>query len=236
MSDRPRKPHVFLNMAMSLDGKISTRDDTGPRFTSSADKVRLREIRTRADAILVGARTIVADDPTFTEHGSYKDERVQRGMSPQPIKVVVSGTGSVPESARMFRPNGAPALVFTTARITSDRLKILEKVADAVHIVGDEEVDFPRIVDILARTYRVKHLLIEGGGQVNFAMFRDQLINEVYLTLSPRLIGGRDVPTPVGGEGFNFVDLIDLELLDHRVVNSEIFLHYRVVHNNRELT
>ena len=117
---------------MSLDGKISTRDGTGPRFTGSADKVRLREIRTRADAILVGAGTILADNPTFTEDGIYKDERVQRGMSLQPIKVVVSGTGSVPESARMFHPNGAPALVFTTARITSDRLNILEEVADAV--------------------------------------------------------------------------------------------------------
>lgn len=236
MSTSNHKPHVFLNMAMSLDGKISTRDDTGPRFTSSADKVRLREIRTQADAILVGARTIVADDPTFTEHGIYKDERVQRGMSPQPIKVVVSGTGSVPETARVFQPNGAPALVFTTKRITSNRQELLDKVADAVHIVGDAEVDFPQIVEILAQTYGVKNLLIEGGGQVNFAMFQAQLINEVYLTLSPRIIGGRDVPTPVGGEGFNFIDLIDLELLDHRVINSEIFLHYRVVHNNREIT
>ena len=223
-------------MAMSLDGKISTRDGTGPRFTSSADKVRLREIRTRADAILVGAGTIVADNPTFTEHGVYKDERVQRGISPQPIKVVVSGTGSVPESARMFHPNGAPALVFTTKRVASNRLKILGKVADTVHIVGDEEVDFLQVVEILAQTYSVRNLLIEGGGQVNFAMFRAQLIDEVYLTLSPRVIGGRDVPTPVEGAGFDFVDLIDLELLDHQVVNNDIFLHYRVVHNNRENT
>ena len=236
MSNQSHKPHVFLNMAMSLDGKISTRDGTGPRFTSSADKARLREIRTRADAILVGAGTILADDPTFTEDGIYKDERVKRGLSPQPIKVVVSGTGSVPESALMFQPNGAPALVFTTKRIPENRLKILGKAADAVHIVGDEEVDFLQIVEILARTYGVKNLLIEGGGQVNFAMFRGHLIDEVYLTLSPRIIGGRDVPTPVGGEGFNFIDLIDLELLDHRVINSEIFLHYRVVHNNREIT
>lgn len=221
-------------MAMSLDGKISTRDGTGPRFTSSADKVRLREIRARADAILVGARTIVADDPTFTEHGIYKDERVQHGMSPQPIKVVVSGTGSVPESARMFQPNGAPALVFTTEHIASNRREILEKVADAVHIVGGTDVDFPQIVEILSRTYGVRNLLIEGGGQINFAMFRAQLIDEVYLTLSPRVIGGRDVPTPVEGVGFNFADLIELELMEHQVVNNDIFLHYRVVHNNRD--
>ena len=81
-----------------------------------------------------------ADDPTFTEHGIYKEERVQRGLSPQPIKVVVSGTGSVPESARMFQRNGAPALVFTTKRIAADRLRILREVADAIHIVGEKEV------------------------------------------------------------------------------------------------
>ena len=236
MSNQRHKPHVFLNMAMSLDGKISTRDGTGPRFTGSADKVRLREIRTRADAILVGAGTIVADDPTFTEDGIYKEERVQRGLSPQPIKVVVSGTGSVPESALMFQPNGAPALVFTTERVPANRLRILKSVADAVHIVGDDGVDFTQIVEILARTYGVKSLLIEGGGHVNFAMFRAHLIDEVYLTLSPRIIGGRDVPTPVGGEGFNFGDLINLELLDHHVVNNDIFLHYRVVNNNPENT
>ena len=236
MADQSLKLHVFLNMAMSLDGKISTRDNKGPRFTSDADKVRLREIRTLADAILVGARTIVADDPTFTEHGIYKNERVRRGMSSQPIKVVVSGTGSVPESARVFQPNGALALVFATKRIASNRRDILGKVADEVHVVGDTEVDFSQMVEILAQTYGVRNLLIEGGGQVNFAMFRAHLIDEVYLTLSPRVIGGRDVPTPVGGEGFNFGDLIDLELLDHHVVNNDIFLHYRVVHNSPENT
>ncbi len=215
-------------MAMSLDGKISTRDGAGPRFTSRADKLRLREIRSRADAILVGAGTILADDPTFTEHGIYKEERVQRGMSPQPIKVVVSGTGSVPESARMFQLNGAPALVFTTKRIAANRLKALEKVADAIHTVGEKEVDFPQLVEILARAYRVKNLLIEGGGQINFAMFRERLMDEIYLTLSPRVIGGGDVPTPVEGAGFNFADLVKLELLDHQVVGNEIFLHYRV--------
>ncbi|MDE0301352.1 MAG: dihydrofolate reductase family protein [Candidatus Poribacteria bacterium] len=234
MSNQSYRPHVFLNMAMSIDGKISTRDGTGPRFTGTADEVRLREIRTHADAILVGAGTIISDDPTFTEDGIYKDERVQRGLSPQPIKVVVSGSGSVPESARMFEPNGAPALVFTTTRIPSNRKKMLDNAADAVHIVGDDEVDFTQIVELLGRDYNVKNLLIEGGGQVNFAMFREQLIDEVYLTLCPRVIGGRDVPTPVEGAGFDFIDLIELELLDHRIVEGENFLHYRVVHRNRE--
>lgn len=221
------KPHISLIMAVSLDGKISTRDGAGPRFASEADGIRLREIRSHADAILVGAGTIIADDPTFTEHGKYKDLRLQRGLAPNPIKVVVSGGGSVPETARMFQHNGASALVFTTERIPSNRLASLEQVA-AVHRVGETTVNFHRVVEILGELYQVKQLLIEGGGQVNFDLFEAGLIDEVYLTLCPKIIGGRDVTTSVEGDGFDFLDIVDLELLDHRAVGHEIFLHYRV--------
>ena len=221
------KPHTSLIMAVSLDGKISTRDGAGPRFASEADGIRLREVRSHADAILVGAGTIVADDPTFTEHGKYKDLRLQRGLAPNPIKVVVSGSGSVPETARMFQPNGAAALVFTTERIPSNRLASLQQVAE-VHCVGETSVNFRRVVEILGEMYQVRQLLIEGGGQVNFDLFREGLIDEVYLTLCPKIIGGRDVTTSVEGDGFDFLDIVDVELIDHRNVGDEIFLHYRV--------
>lgn len=221
------KPHTSLIMAVSLDGKISTRDSAGPRFASEADGIRLREVRSYADAILVGAGTIIADDPTFTEHGKFRELRLERDLAPNPIKVVVSGSGSVPEAARMFQPNGAPALVFTTERIPPNRLASLRQVAE-VHCVGETTVNFRRVVEILGRVYQVKQLLIEGGGQVNFDLFRAGLIDEVYLTLCPKIIGGRDVLTSVEGDGFDFLDIVDLELLDQRAVGSEIFLHYRV--------
>ena len=221
------KPHTSLIMAVSLDGKISTRDGVGPRFASEADGIRLREIRSHADAILIGARTIIADDPTFTEHGKYKELRLQHGLALNPIKAVVSGSGSVPETAQMFQPNGAPALVFTTERIPPSRLAQLQQVAE-VHCVGETTVNFRRVVEILGEVYQVKQLLIEGGGQVNFDLFRAGLIDEIYLTLCPKIIGGRDVVTNVEGDGFDFLDIVDVELLDQRTVDSEIFLHYRV--------
>ena len=221
------KPHTSLIMAVSLDGKISTRDGAGPRFASEADGIRLREIRSHADAILIGARTIIADDPTFTEHGKYKELRLQHGLALNPIKAVVSGSGSVPETAQMFQPNGAPALVFTTERIPPSRLAQLQQVAE-VHCVGETTVNFRRVVEILGEVYQVKQLLIEGGGQVNFDLFRAGLIDEIYFTLCPKIIGGRDVPTSVEGDGFDFLNIVDIELLDHSPVGDEIFLHYRV--------
>ena len=225
------KPHIFLNMAMSLDGKITTRDNQGPRFTSNADKIRMGEIRSQADAILVGAATIIADDPTFTSSPSNMERRIQRGAVANPIKVVISGSGSVSGTARMFHSNGAPALVFTTECIPPYRLKRLQDVADEVYVVGETEVDFQRVIDILATGYAVQQLLVEGGGAVNFALLEAGLIDEVYLTLCPKIIGGRDVPTIVEGSGFNFFDILDLELQDHQIVNGEIFLHYRIRRN-----
>ena len=221
------KPHTSLIMAVSLDGKISTRDGAGPRFASEADGIRLREVRSHADAILVGARTIIADDPTFTEHGKYRELRLKHGLAPNPIKAVVSGSGSVPETARMFQPNGAPALVFVTERISPSRLAALKQVAE-VHCAGETTVDFRRVVEILGEAYQVKQLLVEGGGRVNFDLFQAGLIDEVYLTLCPKIIGGRDVTTGVEGDGFDFLDIVDLELLGERTVDHEIFLHYRV--------
>ena len=221
------KPHTSLIMAVSLDGKISTRDGAGPRFASEADGIRLREVRSHADAILVGAGTIIADDPTFTEHGKYKELRIQRGLAPNPIKVVVSGSGNVPETARMFQSNGAPALVFTAERIPANRLASLQQVAE-VHCVGETTVNFRRVVEILGEVYQVEQLLIEGGGQVNFDAFQAGLIDEIYLTLCPKIIGGRDVTTSVEGDGFDFLDIVDVELMDYRTVGDEVFLHYRV--------
>ena len=221
------KLHTSLIMAVSLDGKISTRDGAGPRFASEADGIRLREVRSYADAILVGAGTIIADDPTFTEHGKYRESRLKHGLAPNPIKAVVSGNGSVPETARMFQPNGAPTLIFTTERISPNRLALLDQVAQ-VHCVGESTVNFRRVFEILGEIYQVKQLLVEGGGQVNFGLFRAGLIDEVYLTLCPKIIGGQDVTTGVEGIGFNFLDIVDLELLDERTVDHEIFLHYRV--------
>ncbi|MYE91609.1 hypothetical protein F4X33_21730 [Candidatus Poribacteria bacterium] len=221
------KPHTSLIMAVSLDGKISTRDNAGPRFASEADGIRLREVRSHADAILVGSGTIIADDPTFTEHGKYRELRLQRGLAPNPIKVVVSGSGNVPETARIFQPNGATALVFTTERIPANRLASLQQVAE-VHCVGETTVNFRRVVDILGEVYKVEQLLIEGGGQVNFDLFQAGLIDAIYLTLCPKIIGGRDVTTSVEGDGFDFLDIVDVELMDYRTVGDEFFLHYRV--------
>ena len=219
---------TFLNMVMTLDGKITTRDGSGPKFASQADQERMMQLRSEADAIIIGARTAIDDNPTFDLPEKYRRSR-KNDLASNPIKAVISGRGSIPSTLKMFNSNDSQAVVFTTDQINSDQYNSLHKVAD-VHMVGKLEVDFTQIAKILVKEYNVKQLLIEGGGQVNFAAFQADIVDEVFLTLSPKIAGG-NIQTIVEGTGFDFNNLIELELLNHQKVSSEIFLHYRVVKN-----
>ena len=218
---------IFLNMVMTLDGKITTRDGAGSKFASQADQERMLQIRSEADAIIIGAGTAIADNPTFDLPAEYRTNRADKRIASNPIKAVISGRGSVPSTLKMFNSNDSPALVFTTDQIKSNQYNDLHKVAE-IHVVGKSEVDFTRIVEILTKEYDVKQLLIEGGGQVNFAAFKAGIVNEVFLTLSPKIAGG-NIQTMVEGTGFDFDSLVELELLNFQTVASEVFLHYRVI-------
>ena len=219
---------TFLNMVMTLDGKITTRDGSGPKFASQADQERMMQLRSEADAVIIGARTAIDDNPTFDLPEKYRRSR-KNELASNPIKAVISGRGSIPPTLKMFNSNDSQAVVFTTDQINSDQYNNLHKVAD-VHVVGKLEGDFTQIAKILVKEYNVKQLLIEGGGQVNFAAFQADIVDEVFLTLSPKIAGG-NIQTIVEGTGFDFNNLIELELLNHQKVSSEIFLHYRVVKN-----
>ena len=169
----------------------------------------------------------IADNQTFELPAEYRTNRADKRIASNPIKAVISGRGSVPSTLKMFNSNDSPALVFTTDQIKSNQYNDLHKVAE-IHVVGKSEVDFTRIVEILTKEYDVKQLLIEGGGQVNFAAFKAGIVNEVFLTLSPKIAGG-NIQTMVEGTGFDFDSLVELELLNFQTVASEVFLHYRVI-------
>ncbi len=222
------RPYIKLCMAMSLDGKISTVDQSGAHFSSAADKQRLLDLRTQTDAILVGARTIRVDDDrmrVWTEEARQK--RLKLGLEPQPICAIVSARGSVPVDAAVFQDPDVPTLVFTTEQMGDEKRDALEKHA-TIHSVGVTEIDFHEVLRILSEQYRVRHVLAEGGGRLNFALFHEDLVDEIYLTLCPYILGGEDAPTVAEGEGFPFSDIRRFCLIDFEQVGQELFLHYGV--------
>ena len=219
------RPFVLVNMAMSADGKIATANRAVATFSSPRDHAHLYELRATADAVMSGARTVDLNNYTLGPGAErFRKTRLRRGLAEHSLRVVVSGSGSVNPRAEIFRHRFSPILLLTSARVPAAQLKPLRAVADAVFSAGRDEVDFPAALRWLRREWNVKRLLSEGGGELNDALFRAGLVDELHLTLCPRLIGGRTAPTIADGLGFaKLADAFQLRLVTTRRVGDELF-------------
>jgi riboflavin-specific deaminase-like protein len=197
-------PHVFVNMAMTADGKIATANRAIHSFGSRHDLEHLYELRATADAILCGARTVEISEATLGNGGEkFRRRRLKNGRTEFPVRVVVSGSGSINPAAKIFQTDFSPLVILTTGRAAAKKLAQLEKLADEVKIFGGDEIDFPAALRWLREKFGVERLLCEGGGDLNDALFRAGLVDEINVTICPKIFGGRTAPTLAEGKGFS---------------------------------
>jgi 2,5-diamino-6-(ribosylamino)-4(3H)-pyrimidinone 5'-phosphate reductase len=200
---KSKLPFVFVNMAMTADGKIATANRTVHSFGSKRDLNHLYELRATADAILCGARTVEISNATLGNGGeNFRKQRLKNGLAEFPIRIIVSGSGSIDPRAQIFQKKFSPIIVLTTKRVSSKKLEQLQRLADEVKIFGETEVDFRAALVWLKNTLGVKKLLSEGGGELNDALFRADLIDEIQVTICPKIFGGHAAPTISDGKGF----------------------------------
>lgn len=223
-------PFVFVNFAMTADGKITTANRKVESFSSSEDREHMFELRVSADAVMAGARTVDLNPVTMGPGGKrYRERRIRRGLAEYNLRVVVSGAGTVDTTARLFQKRFSPIIILTTERAGSARLKALRRHAREVHVCGETEIDFPQALRWLRREWNVRRLLCEGGGQLNDALFRAGLVNQLHLTICPKVFGGRNAPTLADGQGqIRLKNATGLRLKSSRRVGAELFLVYRV--------
>jgi riboflavin-specific deaminase-like protein len=208
MSSRPkiqnsRLPFVFINMAMTADGKIATANRAVHSFGSPRDLEHLYELRATADAVMCGARTVEISQATLGAGGMrFQRRRLSGGLAEFPLRVIVSGSGSIDPAAEIFQKKFSPLIVLTTRRISASRRQKLQKLGAEVKLCGTEEVNFRLALRWLKEKWQVQRLLCEGGGEVNDALFRAHLVDEIHLTLCPKIFGGRYAPTISDGKGF----------------------------------
>jgi len=220
-----RKPFVFINCAMSLDGKISTIERKQVRISSDEDLRRVDELRAESDAILVGMNTIVIDDPKLTiKSERLRRERLKRGLPENPIKIGIGNVNGMKLNSDFL--NYGKIIVFTTENSDPEKIERLRKKAD-VHVLGKDRVNLNKMLRILAEM-GVKKLMIEGGGTVNFELLKEGLVDEIYVTVAPRIFGGINAPTLVDGEGFKLNEAIDLKLLGTENLHDLLVLRYEI--------
>jgi 2,5-diamino-6-(ribosylamino)-4(3H)-pyrimidinone 5'-phosphate reductase len=222
-------PFVFLNLAMTADGKIATANRVVSSFSSRRDREHMLELRATADAVMNGART--ADLKPIhmgTGPAKYRRLRLRRGLAEYNLRVIVSGSGTLNPKAEVFRQRFSPIIILTTRRSPPRRLEALRAVADEVKVCGEHEIDFRRAFGWLRSKWNVRRLLCEGGGEINDALFRAGLVDELHLTICPRIFGGRTAPTIADGRGAGSLhQASQLELKSAKRHGDELFLVYR---------
>ena len=213
---------------MSADGKIAPANRKFVPFGSPRDQKLLLELRTHADAVMSGARTVDLMPVKLGPGGArYRQMRLKRGLAEYNLRVVVSGRGSLDPRAEIFRHRFSPIIVLASGKAPERNLRRLREVADEVKTFGSEDLDFRAALQWLRRKWKVKTLLCEGGGEVNEALFRRGLVNRLFLTICPLIIGGRNAPTLADGVGVRRLsEAAKFKLKSLKRVKDELFLIY----------
>lgn len=222
------RPFVVVNMAMTADGKIATANRAVSSFGSPADQKELLKLRATADAVIAGARTVDLNRVTMGPGGAaYQKLRVTRGLSEYNLRIIVSRLASVDPHAAIFRRKLSPVIVLASGKAPAARLAKLRVVASAVEVFGRERIDLLSALCWLMAKWGVKRLICEGGGELNDALFRAGLVDELHLTICPQLFGGRKAPTICDGEGAaTLAAAVPMKLKSARRVGDELFLVY----------
>jgi riboflavin-specific deaminase-like protein len=218
-------PFVFINMAMSTDGKIATANRAVHSFGSARDLEHLYELRATADAVMCGARTVEISNATLGNGGErFRRRRLKRGLAEYPVRIIVSGSGSIDGGAKIFKHRFSPIIVLTTRRAPPRKLRQISRLADELKIFEGREIDFRGALRWLRSKWGVKRLLVEGGGELNDALFRAGLVDEVHVTICPKIFGGRDAPTLADGLGFQeLAKAATFRILAKKPQNAELF-------------
>lgn len=207
------RPFVFINVAMTADGKIDTFRRTGAAVSSPRDKERVDRLRAEADAVMVGGRTLLDEDPRLTvKSESLRRERIERGLAPNPIKVGIVGEANLRPESQFLSAGPAKIVIFTTRRTSKHHASLLESFGVDVYVDDSEKVNLPRALETL-KQMGVNRLMVEGGATLNFELLRLGLVDEVTAYVAPMIFGGANAPTMVAGPGLERSDAIPLKLL-----------------------
>src|SRR5438132_1636002 len=210
---RDDRPYLALNMVASFDGRAAV-DGSAVGIGSPADKRLMRELRAEADVVLHGAATVRADPLSARVPLELVPQRLAKGLSEQPLGAILTRSGNLPVHHPYYESS-------TVIYITSDKsVAVNEPTVEVCRVTGVEDV----IRDLARRGAR--RILCEGGPTLNSALFEARLIDEIYLTIAPKLVGGDDPLTIVKGP--RFASTITLELLSLVEKEGELFLHYLV--------
>ena len=226
------RPKTVVILAMSMDGKIADYQGKAARFASKADKKHLETQIARVDAVIFGARTLRAYGTSLPiSDPQLLALRDKYNKPSQPFHIVCSARANFDFNLGFFQ-QPIPRWLLTTnqgsqALKESDRSHFEQIIISDSTDLESEQISWPEILATFSQL-KIEKLAVLGGETLVTSLLELNLIDELFLTICPIILGGKLSPSPVGGVGFLEESAIRLSLLTAEVVDGEIFLHYRV--------
>lgn len=211
------KPYIILSAAISIDGKIATKTGDS-KISSNQDYIRLHKLRSKVDGILVGKNTVMHDDPLLTV-------RYTKGKNP--VRIILDSQGNISSKSKILQTsNEVPTIIAVSKKITKSNLKKLYKFPVEVIITGENSVNIKSLLKKLSDK-KITTILVEGGGTINWEFVRQNLFDELIITLSPFLIGGNNTISFIQGNGFDKISKSpNLRLKSIKRLENHLVLNY----------
>lgn len=227
------RPYVFINVAMTADGKIDTFQRKGAAISSRRDKERVDKLRAESDAVMVGGRTLLDEDPKLTvKSEALREKRMERGLTPNPIKVGVVTRAEFKTHSEFLYEGGGRVVIFTTHHTSKEQLAFIrsKELKDRVEVFvhAGERVDLREMMHTLKKL-GINRLMVEGGATLNFELIKLELVDEISAFVAPMIFGGDVAPTLAAGSGLERSEAIPLKLLNvEHWDDGGVLLHYKV--------
>jgi 2,5-diamino-6-(ribosylamino)-4(3H)-pyrimidinone 5'-phosphate reductase len=211
------RPKVILNAAISIDGKIATINDDS-KLSSLKDIRRVHKLRSKIDAIIIGKNTLENDDPLLT---------VRYVSGKNPVRIIFDSRGRISLKSKIIKTaSKVPTIIVSTEKISKKNRLLREKNSAKVIVSGKNIIDVKKLVHELSK-HKIKSVLLEGGGITNWEFFKQGIVDEIIVTVTPYILGGKNAVTLVEGKGFKkILHSSKFKLKKTNRLGSEIVLHY----------
>lgn len=217
------RPYLVLNMVSTLDGRIAIGGRSGP-IGDDADRELFHGLRTQADAIMVGAGTIRTERyGRMVRKPERREKRVAEGLAADPLAIVVSARLALPEDLPLLQDEHSTVAVLTAS---ADELPPTPARVEYLRGPAGAELELGPLLRRLRSEYGVRSILCEGGPGLNESLVREGLVDELFLSLAPKLAGGPPL-TVLSGDPLD--EVLELELVWLLEHEGHLFGRYRVL-------
>lgn len=216
------KPYVSLKMAMSYDGKIADHCGHSRWITGKNARFSVQDMRRRSDAVLIGAGTILADNPSLLPKPS---------LGRQPYRIILDAKGLVPPKARVLCDSAARQTIMATTRQCPERRRQeWGKHGAQIWLLPSRQgqVSIPALMNKIGRI-GLLHILCEGGSEVAASLIRAGMVDEFIFFIAPCLIGGKNAPSAVGGNGWRLSKSPKLRFIEWQIIGNDILIRAKPI-------